>query len=143
MPQLELYRYNPGQCSPEEIEATFVAREDILESIVKDLRSGANVPTNQHFLIIGPRGIGKTNLLLMLKRRVLTDDALRGSYLPVETAEEEYSITSLRDFVAKILALLSEIDPEPEHEAAFELKHVRTSTRHIVLFENQDTLPHP
>ena len=108
MRQLELYKYNPGQCSPEEIEATFVSREAILEEILNDLRARAKSPTNQHFLIIGPRGIGKTTLLIMIRHRVMTDESLRCAYLPLQTAEEEYSIDSLRDLFAKTLNLLME-----------------------------------
>ncbi|MBM4085097.1 MAG: ATP-binding protein, partial [Planctomycetes bacterium] len=106
MRQPLLYKYNPSQCSPEELEATFVVREQILGSILDDLRARSKAPTNQHFLITGPRGIGKTNLLLMVRYRVAADQALSRAYIPVQTAEEEYSIATLRDFFAKILDLL-------------------------------------
>ncbi len=104
----ELYKYNPGQCSPEEIEATFVAREGILESILDELRARTKSRSNQHFLLIGPRGIGKTNLLIMIRTQVNKDKELSGAYVALQTAEEEYSISSLRDFFSRILELLIE-----------------------------------
>jgi hypothetical protein len=120
MRQLELYKYNPGQSSPEEREATFTAREDVLRLILKDLRAGLKSPTQQHFLLIGPRGIGKTMLLLMTSDAVKKDKRLRRGYLPLMTAEEEYSISSLRDLFEKILELLVEAEPGEALEAAAE-----------------------
>ncbi|MBI1924123.1 AAA family ATPase [Candidatus Poribacteria bacterium] len=108
MRHYELYKYNPGQYPPEEIEATFVCREAMLEEILNVLRERTTTPTNQHFLIIGPRGIGKTTLLLMVRHRVTSDESLNRAYVPIQTAEEEYSIASLRDFFARILSLLME-----------------------------------
>jgi tetratricopeptide (TPR) repeat protein len=112
MRQLELYRYNPGQCEPEDLKATFVAREAMLADILSVLRERADAPTNQHFLIVGPRGIGKTNLLLMIKYNVLEDPVFLNKYIPLQTAEEEYSIVSLRDFFSKILELLFDHNPD-------------------------------
>jgi Tfp pilus assembly protein PilF/predicted transcriptional regulator len=120
MRQLDLYKYNPGQCDPEDLEATFVAREAILENILGVLRERAAAPTNQHFLIIGPRGIGKTNLLLLAKHRVQNDDALKQAYIALQTAEEEYSIVSLRDFFSKVLELLLEVESNDDLRAAAE-----------------------
>lgn len=114
----ELYKYNPGRCRPEELEATFVAREAVLHDIVHTLARRSESEANQHFLIIGPRGIGKTNLLIMIRRRVEAE--LSDSYVPLQTAEEEYSIASLRDFFAKALDLLLERERQPQLQAAAE-----------------------
>lgn len=110
----QIHKYNPRQTPADELRATFVARQGILDSVLDELRSRADAPVNQHFLIIGPRGIGKTNLLLMIRYGVQSDEELAGSYLPLQTAEEEYSIASLRDLFTKILELLIEQVPEPE-----------------------------
>ncbi|NQT86279.1 hypothetical protein HQ560_05905, partial [bacterium] len=66
MPIAEVYKYNPRETPAEELQATFVAREELLESVLGDLRARAADPVNQHVLLIGPRGIGKTNMLLMV-----------------------------------------------------------------------------
>lgn len=119
MRQLDLYKYNPGRCRPEDLEATFVARNATLGSILDVLRERATAPANQHFLITGPRGSGKTNMLLMIKYGLEKDEALSQAYLPLQTAEEEYSIASLRDLFTKILELLLEaVSDEDLREAA-------------------------
>jgi tetratricopeptide (TPR) repeat protein len=109
---MRLFKYNPGQGAPGEIEATFVARERALEGIMQDMRERSRSASNQHYLIIGPRGIGKTNLLLMIKQQVLKEEALASAYLPVQTAEEEYSITGLRDLMVRVLELILQANPE-------------------------------
>ena len=74
MTPMELYKYNPDQIPEEELEATFVAREAQLDSILQDLRANRRAKSNQHFLITGARGLGKTTMLLMIRRRVNSDD---------------------------------------------------------------------
>ena len=106
--KFSLLKYNPRNVSLEEIEATFVARGGILDIILSDLHAMASSRTRQHFLITGPRGIGKTNLLLMIRSRVAQDQELSSRYLPVQTAEEEYSIASLRDLIIRVCELLLE-----------------------------------
>ena len=52
----EIYKYNPRQCSPEELRETFVAREEILADVLGVLRERRSAEANQHFLITGSRG---------------------------------------------------------------------------------------
>ena len=106
MPNFELYKYNPDQCSEEELERTFVARQSLLDEIINDLTARIDAYTNQNFLIIGPRGIGKTNMLLMIQNRIKKDSKLSKSYIPLRTSEEEYSVINLRGFLSKIIELL-------------------------------------
>ena len=90
MPNFELYKYNPDQYLPDELEKTFVARKSLLDEIINDLTARIDASTNQNFLIIGPRGIGKTNMLLMIQNRIKKDSKLSKSYIPLRTSEEEY-----------------------------------------------------
>jgi DNA-binding MarR family transcriptional regulator len=130
MPYAEVYKYNPRETPQAELEATFVARQPVLEDLLRDLRERANAPTNQHALIIGPRGIGKTNLLLMIRYAVGSDEALANAYIPLQTAEEEYSIASLRDLFAKILSLLIEKEPDSKLVAAIETIEAEEDDEH-------------
>ncbi|MGD2092776.1 MAG: ATP-binding protein [Candidatus Aminicenantes bacterium] len=102
------YKYNPSQISPQELEATFVGREYLMEEILSKLNQQAQAKSNQNYLIIGPRGIGKTNTLLILKNRIIFNKTLSRGYLPLNFAEEEYSVITLRDFFVKILEVLKQ-----------------------------------
>ena len=106
MQRLELYKYNPSQADKTELEQTFVGREKLVQQILTELRKQIKAKSNQNFLLKGPRGIGKTNMLQILLNRVSNDSELSRAFLPLTFAEEEYSIITLRDFFIKIMELL-------------------------------------
>jgi len=86
--------YNPREASPEVLEAMLVGRQPIVEEILADLARQAGAATRQHWLIRGPRGIGKTHLIGIVYHRVKKEPRL-GAYLPVWLAESEaYSVYS-------------------------------------------------
>jgi tetratricopeptide (TPR) repeat protein len=118
---VELY-YNPEQMSESEIKDTFVARQwmlDELLSTVKKQPKGAGV---QHVLIIGPRGMGKTTMLLMLRFGILESEFSQ-KWMPVRFPEESYSVTDLADFWISVIAHLScEINDPQLLSAVNELK---------------------
>jgi len=107
------YKYNPGEMPPEEMEATFVGRQPLLDRLVAAVREQTEAESIQHYLILGPRGIGKTTLLLMLHRKVKRDPDLSGRWLVVQYREEEFFAYTLRDLLALALEYLA-----AEHDLA-------------------------
>ncbi|MCI0513435.1 AAA family ATPase [candidate division KSB1 bacterium] len=120
MPEIELYKYNPSRSSFQELEATLVGREALVQDLLTRLRNQIENKSNQNFLLVGPRGIGKTNLLRILNHRIQQTPELAGAYLPLNFAEEEYSIISLRDFNIKILEVLQMTKPDASITQAFQ-----------------------
>ena len=114
------YRYNPQNATAEELRATFIAREEMLEQTLTDLRERSKSKTNQHFLVIGPRGIGKTNFLMMVYFGVRNDKDLSSQFLPLKFSEEEYSIVSLRDLFEQALEVLVEETQQAELQGYLE-----------------------
>lgn len=112
MAPTELYKYNPDRCSAEERAKTFVARQPIIDGILDDLRKRMKAPANQHYLITGARGNGKTTLLLMVRDQIQCDATLAKVYQPIRFNEEEYSITSLRDLFHRTADLILEATPD-------------------------------
>jgi tetratricopeptide (TPR) repeat protein/DNA-binding MarR family transcriptional regulator len=99
--------YNPDLMPEEEIKATFVARQDRVDEIValiKHQPKGAGV---QHAVIIAPRGMGKTTVLLMV-RFAIQDSELAEKWQAVQFPEERYNIYDLADFWIEILSHLDE-----------------------------------
>ncbi|HEX6046991.1 MAG TPA: tetratricopeptide repeat protein [Pyrinomonadaceae bacterium] len=93
---MELF-YNPERMTETEVKETFVANQwlvDEILSILKQQPKGAGV---QHVLIIAPRGMGKTTVLLMLRFAVLESE-LAQSWQPVLFPEESYAVYDLADF---------------------------------------------
>lgn len=89
------YKYTPDEMSEDEFLNRFVVREDIFNDIFEDLKSSDDSNTNQHYIIIGQRGQGKTTLLRKLQIEVKNDKELSKFLLPIKFAEEQYQIRSL------------------------------------------------
>src|SRR5260370_33929986 len=67
---MELY-YNPEQMPDSEIKQTFVARQWLIDELLSLLKRQPAGAGTQHSVIIGPREIGKTTVLLTVSPRIL------------------------------------------------------------------------
>ena len=68
---------------------------------------------NAHSLVVGPRGSGKTHLLLRVAAEVRRDARLSGFY-PIVFAEESYEVATVGEFWLECLNHLAEQAPEVE-----------------------------
>lgn len=97
------YKYNPAEMPAEELEKIFIGRGHLLDRLVAAIREQTSAQSIQHYLLLGPRGIGKTTLLLMLYRRIKADPGLSSRWFPVRYREEEFYVYTLRDLLALAL----------------------------------------
>jgi len=98
--------YNPESMPEKEIRETFVARHGLVDDLIDLIRQqpiGAGV---QHAIVVGPRGMGKTTILLML-RFALAEKGLSDQWLAVKFPEESYGIFDLADLWIKAAILLA------------------------------------
>lgn len=93
----ELMKYNPAFLGDEALIRSFVARTSELERILEVLRENTT-GSNQHLLVIGPRGIGKTTLVLRAAAEIRADPALGAHWYPVVYGEETYQVSSAGEF---------------------------------------------
>ncbi|MEW6620847.1 MAG: winged helix-turn-helix transcriptional regulator, partial [bacterium] len=105
-----LYKYNPQQMTKEELFETFVGRKALFESLITRLKKERDKPHHQHILLKAPRGMGKTHLLSMVYFKVKDCPEISSFWIPVQFAEEEFGITDLKTFFARILEELSRED---------------------------------
>ncbi len=105
--------YNPAQLTPEELKASFVAREETLAEMLRV--TGEQVPGRpcQHMMLIGPRGMGKTTLGLRFLYAVGDDAELSAQWQPVAFHEESYGIGSLAEFWLAALQHLTRATGDP------------------------------
>ena len=99
--------YNPAQLTPEELKASFVAREDTLAEMLRLIGEQRPGHPCQHMMLIGPRGMGKTTLGLRLLHEILETPALVAAWQPVAFHEESYGVSNLADFWLTALNHLS------------------------------------
>src|SRR5215468_4376068 len=98
--------YNPDQMPESEVKETFVARERLLEDLVELIKGQPDGAGVQHAVIIAPRGIGKTTILLMVKFAI-KDRGLANQWQPVKFPEESYGVYDLADLWLETLYLIA------------------------------------
>lgn len=102
-----IVKYNPAFLSKEELVSSFVVRHAELELIVQVLRENVT-ESNQHVLVIGPRGIGKTMLVLRVVEEIRNEKNLRERWYPLVFSEESYPVTTPGEFWLEALFHLGE-----------------------------------
>lgn len=98
--------YNPDAMSEQEIKATFVARQPLVDELIALVERQPDGPGMQHVVIIAPRGMGKTTVLLMVKF-ALKDRGLADRWQALKFPEESYGVYDLADFWLTVLNLLA------------------------------------
>ena len=122
-------KYNPGFLSDDQLVATFCVRTSEFTSIVETLRECSG-SSNTHQIVIGPRGSGKTSLLLRVAAEIVGDAALASRFFPVVFAEESYEVSTAGEFWLECLSRLADRAPRrddgPDLRRSFEeLRNIR------------------
>ncbi|MFK7982739.1 MAG: ATPase, partial [Saprospiraceae bacterium] len=100
--------YNPQNQTKERLIDSFVVRIKTFEKLFKEIEEAKMEVSEQHHLIIGKRGLGKTTLLLRMAYEIEQTPKLNTWLIPVVFNEEEYSIRKLYKFWIRIAELLEE-----------------------------------
>ena len=121
-------KYNPGFLSADELVATFCVRKPEYESLVEALRECSG-SANTHQIVIGPRGSGKTSLLLRVAAEVLRDAELSARFFPIIFAEESYEVSTAGEFWLECVSRLTDLAPRRDgnvnlHRTVEELRTV-------------------
>jgi len=138
----KLMKYNPAFLSDKQLKASFVARSSEFKKILKSLNP-ADPEQGSHVLVHGPRGAGKTTLVLRVAAELRENTEFSDKFLPVVFPEETYSVGSVDELwgltVTKLLddgACLNSDSP-----VGFLTKLAETSKKQLVLIiENFDML---
>ncbi|MEW6669962.1 MAG: tetratricopeptide repeat protein, partial [Thermodesulfobacteriota bacterium] len=153
-----LYR---GHVTPiDRLVKTMVGREEMLGDLLEKLQRNAGKKGGQHYLFIGPRGIGKTHLLSLVQNAVESGEPLAGLYTVIRFPEENNRILSFADILLEIVRGLAEAEADGEWKTAHSsfsamekdqeiidgvvprLKHYQKQTGKtlLLLMENLDSL---
>ena len=127
-------KFNPGFLTDEELTASFCVRKAEFDSMVEMLR-GCTGTSNPHQIVIGPRGSGKTILLLRVAAEVRRDPELSRRFFPVVFAEESYEVASEGGFWLEALSRLA--DQSPPRDDAPDL---RLTFRDLRAIQDDQTL---
>ncbi|MCY4261340.1 MAG: AAA family ATPase, partial [Rhodobacteraceae bacterium] len=100
-------KYNPGFLSNDDLVANFCVRKNEYKSLLEALRECSG-SANTHQIVIGPRGSGKTSLLLRVNTEIIRDRGLAARFFPVVFAEESYEVSTAGEFWLEGLTRLAE-----------------------------------
>ena len=122
-------KYNPGFLSDDELVASYCVRTTEFELLVEVLRECIG-HSHPHQLVIGPRGSGKTSLLLRVAAEVRRDAVLESRCFPVVFSEESYEVATAGEFWLECLTNLAIQAPRREdasdlHRTVDELRAIR------------------
>ncbi|MDE0433052.1 MAG: ATP-binding protein [Bryobacterales bacterium] len=121
-------KYNPGFLTDDELVASFCVRTEEFESMVETLRECTG-NSNTHQIVIGPRGSGKTSLLLRVAAEIRRDADLSSRFFPIVFAEESYEVSTAGEFWLECLSRLS--DQAPSEEGSPDLRRTFEELRQI------------
>jgi len=103
--------YNPDLLTKAQLIDSFVIRVKKFEKLFADIKTATMEKPEQHLMLVGLRGMGKTTLLRRLAYEVENDPALHNWLMPVIFNEEEYGITQLFKLWEAIAEYMEKHDP--------------------------------
>ena len=122
-------KYNPGFLTDDELVESFCVRAAEFDSAIEMLRE-CDGTANPHRIVIGPRGSGKTSLLLRIAAEIRRDDDLSRRFYPIVFAEESYEVSTAGEFWLECLSRLA--DRAPTEEDASDLQRTVEDLRSIL-----------
>ena len=108
-------KYNPGFLTDDELVASFCVRTHEFASVVEMLRECTG-RSNTHQIVIGPRGSGKTSLLLRVAAEIRRNPELQARFFPIVFAEESYEVATAGEFWLECLAHVAAQAPPKDGE---------------------------
>jgi TPR repeat protein len=103
--------YNPQNQTKEQLIEGFVVRQQLFKKLFKAIKEAKMEVPEQHYLLLGRRGMGKTTLLLRLAYEIQNDPELSTWLIPLVFNEEEYGVRSLFKLWERVMELLEEKHP--------------------------------
>jgi hypothetical protein len=102
------FLYNPERKGKKRLIEEFVIRQDILDIVMEDLNTSFMKTPEQHYLLVGQRGTGKTTLLLRIAYAIEDAPELKDWLIPVVFSEEQYNIGELANLWENVGQILED-----------------------------------
>ena len=129
---MTFYQFTPDLMSKEDLESITCGRDDLISDILAKFKTVSSTNLPVHMLLVGQRGIGKSHTLLTIFHAL----EKQGGFKTIRLSEEEYSVTSVNDFLKRILEELH-IEfgmGDIESKALFEFNRLKQQKQFPVIF---------
>ena len=148
MSEVVFFRFQPDAMDRETLERLFTGkkRKELLMRLTREIKTAVKNRTPRYYLIVGPRGVGKTHFVTLLYCNV--KEQIENT-LAVKLSEEEFSVYRVSDLLLRILELsedsemnLSDLKRMSDDEVVVAaLDELKSKGKMIVLFlENLNQL---
>ncbi len=127
----QLVKHNPLFMNDDQLADAFIVRKAELQILANLVRANKG-EVNQHVLVIGPRGTGKTMLVRRLALLVRSDQALSDAWYPIVLPEEVYDAACEGEIWLHVLKSLAEQERRVGDESE------RWNQRHEALMKEPD-----
>ena len=105
-----VYKFDPHMKDASDLKLTFINGKKYSEDLIEDLKPKKNKLTSQSFLLVGPRGSGKSHFMKMMYYSIKENEVLKKNYIPILFSEDLY-VTSMYHFLRDgILRIFNEIN---------------------------------
>lgn len=138
MSEVVFYRFQPDAMDKETLERLFTGkkRKELLKRLTKEIAIAVKNQTPRYYLIVGPRGVGKTHFVTLLYCDV--EEQVANS-LPIKFSEEEFSLYRVSHLLLRLLEMLgidlSTFEQMSEDEVVVAaLDELKSKGKMIVLF---------
>jgi tetratricopeptide (TPR) repeat protein/predicted AAA+ superfamily ATPase len=141
MSDVVLYRFQPDAMDKETLKQLFIGRDriNLLNKLTEEIENAVESRTPRYYLIIGPRGVGKTHSITLLYYAV--KEQIENA-LAIKLSEEEYSLYRVSDLLLRILGMtgkrerdLSDFEQMSDDEVVIAaLDELKSMDKMIVLF---------
>jgi energy-coupling factor transporter ATP-binding protein EcfA2 len=105
---MENFLYNPDRKGKQRLIQEFVVRTQVFDDIMRDLETSDMKTPEQHYLLVGQRGTGKTTLLHRIRYAIEDSKKLNKWLIPVIFTEEQYNISELANLWENVGNLLED-----------------------------------
>jgi tetratricopeptide (TPR) repeat protein len=142
---MDLTYFNPNSQRESDFLMGFIARQRTLDFFLKQLGLVPAGGAARHYLIVAPRGFGKTSLLRRIAIGVRTDEQLNVNFIPLRFREEQHNVISLDVFWRNCLQSLAEAREDegasPDEIAALDAAWDAHAPRQALTQDEQDGEP--
>ncbi|MBI4774357.1 MAG: tetratricopeptide repeat protein [Deltaproteobacteria bacterium] len=105
--------FSPGNCTPGLLESMLVGQHHLVDTLEKAVLDSIRTGVGHNWLLIGPRGTGKTHLLAVLYNRIDANPDFRDRLAIAYMKEEERGVATFLDWLVRILRALERRQETP------------------------------
>jgi hypothetical protein len=108
-----LSKFTPSLMLKDDLRAMFVQREWLLKHMVEGLHESVTTGAKHNYLLVGPRGIGKTHLISLIFHALEEMAGYPNEFQIAWLREEEWGVSSFLDLLFRILRSLADQSSQP------------------------------